>query len=236
MPALHTLEWDSAHFGFDIAKLELDKGESEQKVRALLGRTRAECIISRVPTSDLQGAWVLEESGFELMDILIRLDLGVSAFIRGPSRSGCQVRDYRQSDIASLREIARTSFTTGHFRSDKRFDQKKVDELYSLWVKKCVERQFEFSVAVSDGEPVGFVAARDEGAKSVIELVAVDSATRSRGVGNDLMSCYLETAKQRHGKVEIGVHLDNIPALRLYERLGFAVSQGELTFHRWNDS
>ncbi len=107
--------------------------------------------------------------------------------------------------------------------------------MYALWVEKCTKEGYQLVVAEDDSTLVGFVAAKDDEAESVIELVAVDSQMRSRGIGYDLTTHHLKTARRYYRRAEIGVHLANVPALRLYEHLGFAVNQSELTFHRWAD-
>lgn len=86
-------------------------------------------------------------------------------------------------------------------------------------------------VAVAEGEPIGAVwsrlAAGDDRGFAYLDdatpelAVALLPQHRGRGVGTLLLTRYLEEARALFKAVSLSVSPDN-PAVRLYERLGFA--------------
>ena len=80
--------------------------------------------------------------------------------------------------------------------------------------------------AEDDVEPVGFFTVRKpEGSDGELRFgfVIVDPASRCRGVGGEMLTLGLRRAFDDCGadRVSIGVFDDNLPAIRLYKRLGF---------------
>jgi ribosomal protein S18 acetylase RimI-like enzyme len=52
--------------------------------------------------------------------------------------------------------------------------------------------------------------------------IAVAEAHRGKGLGSELMSLYINAARERFPGVSLGVHPEN-PARKLYERFGFEI-------------
>ncbi len=81
-------------------------------------------------------------------------------------------------------------------------------------------------VAVAKEEILGFaiVEIRKRGLRSVGELVTIDvlESARHKGVGQCLHAA-MEGAVQQHGgkKIRLQVSVENLSALRFYERLGY---------------
>ena len=94
-----------------------------------------------------------------------------------------------------------------------------------------------FDLVLVDGEPAGrlYVDRRDD------EIRLIDIALlpehRGRGIGGRLMRAVLDEARADGLPVQIHVERDN-PAMRLYDRLGFAKveEQGVYWLMRWSPS
>lgn len=69
---------------------------------------------------------------------------------------------------------------------------------------------------------VGFAEFRrlDEG-RALLSYIAVDPDGRGRGIASRLMSVYVTSLGRGQERLELDVFQDNVPALKLYERLGF---------------
>ncbi|MCY0925047.1 GNAT family N-acetyltransferase [Streptomyces sp. H27-H1] len=79
-----------------------------------------------------------------------------------------------------------------------------------------------FSVLEAAGVPVGTVWVAPNGQDSYVFDVAVDEEHRGRGYGRDLMLLAERTALATgHRVLALHVFTDNVPALRLYESLGY---------------
>jgi GNAT superfamily N-acetyltransferase len=73
------------------------------------------------------------------------------------------------------------------------------------------------------GAPIGYAHAKVFGDRGYVFNVVVDPAQRGRGAGGALMEAV--AARLREGgsrRWELNVKIDNAPAIRLYERCGFA--------------
>jgi len=73
-------------------------------------------------------------------------------------------------------------------------------------------------------ELVGLLALSLQGSKGVISVVGVLPEYRGRGIGREIMFFALSKLRDFGVKVvELGVDAQNIPAVKLYEKLGFKV-------------
>jgi dTDP-4-amino-4,6-dideoxy-D-galactose acyltransferase len=151
------------------------------------------------------------------------------------------VDDARADDLPALREIA-CAFRTGHFHADPRIGRARADALYVRWTENSLAgRADAFLVARGgDGRPLGFLTCRISAAADgqpphgVIELVAVDPRAQGQRVGRRLVDASLRWfARAGAGSVEVGTQVDNLAAVRLYQRAGFQCAAFSHTFHRW---
>lgn len=79
--------------------------------------------------------------------------------------------------------------------------------------------------AEAEGGIEGFVLARIAGGEAEILTLAVDPASRRRGLGERLVAAAVEAARAAEaGAVFLEVAVDNPAATSLYEKLGFVVA------------
>ena len=65
-------------------------------------------------------------------------------------------------------------------------------------------------------------------AESAIELtyIGVASTQRGQGLGGQLLSAFIEASRKAgYHSIELSVEIDNVPALALYKRMGFQITQ-----------
>ena len=211
----------------------MNKDDNSASVMNALNACNMDCLIARVSAKTPRDSVILEGAGFRLMDVRIHLDLNLSTFRVHAVHSESKIRLFQARYAVAIRRIARNAFRTDHFHVDPRFNRRKVDDMYSLWVDRCLNEGYALKVATLGNIPVGFIAARGMKGIFYIELVAVAREFRGRGVGHDLVVDSLIDAATRFSRAEIGVQLSNTAAIRLYERIGFKVNSCECTFHWW---
>lgn len=98
-----------------------------------------------------------------------------------------------------------------------------------LWFKAHNRENRPMIVAEERGEAVGFACLSDyriyEAYNATVELsVYVDRRYRHQGIGEQLMRRLMELAEQ-NGEIHVIISVitgDNIPSIRLHEKLGFA--------------
>ena len=131
------------------------------------------------------------------------------------------IRRAVETDIPAVMYVNRVSLPENYPRSF-------FEDLLRRWGKA-------FYVAEHDGEIVGYIMCRVEWGlgfirrglvrKGHVISVAVLKPHRRRGLGTQLMLAAMRDLKDsyRASEVYLEVRVSNIPAIRLYEKLGFRV-------------
>jgi ribosomal protein S18 acetylase RimI-like enzyme len=102
--------------------------------------------------------------------------------------------------------------------------------MYRIWARRCLD---EGVVAVSEGDPAGFVGARARCGEARVELVYVGEDAGGRGLGRALVRTALAAAAC--GRASVATQVGNVAALRLYESLGFRTRATRAILHLWLD-
>ncbi|MEZ0394000.1 MAG: ribosomal protein S18-alanine N-acetyltransferase [Desulfurococcaceae archaeon] len=119
------------------------------------------------------------------------------------------VRDFGPDDVGGVLRLEERCFD-----ADLRYPR-WLFELYAA-------RGAVFRVAVLGQEVVGYVIADVEGGLCHVISIAVDPEHRATGIGTALLCSAVEECRRRGtSKARLEVSVDNLPALRLYEKLGF---------------
>lgn len=102
------------------------------------------------------------------------------------------------------------------------------EECFSLpWSKRAFQESYVkdyayFFVAEIDKEIVGYVGLYKMGNDGDITNIGISSLHRRKGIGYKLMSSVLDFAKRENMEhITLEVRESNIPAIALYEKLGF---------------
>jgi GNAT superfamily N-acetyltransferase len=81
----------------------------------------------------------------------------------------------------------------------------------------------EIRIITRDGADVGWLQVAAEGDGLFLKQLFVDAARQRRGIGTQVMHRLIEEAAHAGRAMTLGVVKTN-PALRLYQRLGFAIT------------
>lgn len=185
----------------------------------------------------------LERHGFLNVDALATFGIQLQALGERsvPGHPGDPVRLVAVSETERIGEIAAESFCHGRFHADPDISPEAVRGLYRQWAVACCEGIAADAVLVAgDQDGVrGFVACSmlpDTAAflqrpAGTIVMIATTTGARGRGVGSRLVAGATAWFKQQGAAaIEVGTQLSNIRAARLYERCGFRLVSGAMSY------
>lgn len=197
---------------------------------------RIDCLYLLADPAETEGLRRLEKRGFRLVDTRVTLkrsDTSPPAPLRLPRG---RFRPALDSDVAGLREIARTSHRNTRFSSDGHFPAPLCDSLYERWIERSCRGQAD-RVLVAEWERAlaGYITCHREGSKDGrIGLFAVDQDARGNGIGAGLIREAIRWFRSE-GLTDILVATqgDNEPAQRAYRKEGFLAESVRFWFHYW---
>ena len=182
------LDWDSAFFGFRIARLR----QSDVTARSLCdvfewcNREQVRCLYFLVSSGFSDLIELAEANRFRMADVRITLAREPKADA-APTKS---LRAFRESDLSSLRAIAAVSHRDSRFYNDPGFPNQQCDELYQTWIERsCHGYADTVLVAEHCLEPAGYVSCHlDSECIGTIGLLAVAHFARGLGLGGQLVA------------------------------------------------
>ncbi len=189
-------------------------------------------VYAKVPVSPIGQAARLEERGFHLVDTAV-------AFVKSIGEEGhcpCahDLRFARPEDEQQVADVARCSFSFSRFHRDQAFSRDAADDLKAQWARNYFigKRGDAMVVAEADGVVAGFLQLlcnRDSKVLTV-DLIAVDPRFQRMGCAAEMLR-YAENQLEGFETIKVGTQLANKPSLRLYEGLGFRISDAHYVFH-----
>jgi ribosomal protein S18 acetylase RimI-like enzyme len=245
---LEPLPWDSRVIDIPSAKCEFVCVEDSAIVNALLDAALAEAardrlrhISVRVDAGDDPAVHALERRGFLNVDALLTFEAAVADLPQRRSAATVSLRTGNAADAAAVGEIAAHAFVHGRFHSDPSLTRERAGSVYRTWAEECCRGTAadHVLVAAAGGDTVGFVACRMQRDTAVhlkrptgtISLIASDESMRGAGIGTMLVSGAAEWFRNEGAvAVGIGTQLRNVVAARLYERCGFRLVSGAMSF------
>jgi len=228
------LEWDSEFFGFPVAKI---LGPAPAKLERTLVELRTRGVrLAYWTRAGLSGQDLatLQAKGGILVDQRTTLERTLSPASAEPSTN---VTEYTgESADAALISLAIQSGAYSRFRLDPKIPPGKFEELYSQWIRNSVNHRIADKVFVArDNDSImGMITCKRHGEVGEIGLVAVNDEARGKGIGTDLVkfadSWFFGAGMKSSRVVTQGA---NQPALQLYLKCGYHVTQTEPTLHFW---
>jgi GNAT superfamily N-acetyltransferase len=216
------LPWDSDFFGVRVGRAVVPEEPLETAV-ALAREQGVECLYVEVTGAEPRAIEEAVRSGAQLVDLRTTLDLA------GPIElaPGNRARRASAADAPMLEELARELSAFSRFAVDQRIPKAKVEEMYDIWVRRCLD---EGVVTVATAGS-GFVGVRTFEDSTNVELVYVSPRAAGGGLGADLLAAALAPA----AAATVVTQAWNVPALRLYESLRFRTRSLTAILHLWLD-
>jgi dTDP-4-amino-4,6-dideoxy-D-galactose acyltransferase len=230
--------FDWGVFGFKVAKITNVGGSGSSKV---LDR-RVKKLIKELITSEVEYAsyrvqannvpviHALERSGFILVDGLISLSIDTSSIT---PEVAPEIREAHKNDLAQLRKLTSGLYSFSRIDNDPLIPKDPASKFYVKWIENSVLGKVADSVLVwlEHGKIAGYITLQKKGQ---IPLIGVSKKFQGKGIAKKLLSASFRRFKEWGVReVIIETQMDNIPALRAYQSVGFKISDSHLTF-RWS--
>ncbi len=241
---VQVLEWDSQFFGYPVGRLlELNSTDSAQAVQECV--LKSGCRVVYVGTTEekpeLSGHFVLNQ--VELQCSLRNPEEWAVQATRAENETQATgpelvLQSYLGSADESLVQLALQAGWSSRFCVDARFGQAAFERLYATWIdRSCTRELADVVLTASLGQGwVGLVTAAFNPPTAKIGLIAVHREARGLGIGRHLMAKVARLAAASGcDRLSVITQTDNVPAIRLYERMGFQQSQLIHWYHIWSD-
>jgi ribosomal protein S18 acetylase RimI-like enzyme len=239
-PPCELLDWDTHHFGLQIARVTAGRLDAESAVAVdrFCDERSVRCLYLFADDSDAESARVAAEHGFRHVDLRSCMRHPLDAIPEPPPPSGnWKIRAGTEDDLDALGLLSARSHLSSRFRFDRAFPPDRVDALYALWVKRGLENEARALLVVElDGDPCGYQVIRplDEDGTGAMELLAIDEAHRRKGVAIWLLCESLRTMERAGASsVTTVISARNVRSTRVHQRLGFLTERVESCHHRW---
>lgn len=232
------LPWDTEFLGFPVARLR-PTALDEAAFDAVLRHCRAvgiRLLYLYADPADAVTAATARRAGLPLADHRLTFEMLLPATPNYTARTGFQIRP-TTTYSSRLEALVWQSGEYSRFRRDPNFAPDVFPRLYSQWLRNILAGRTarQLLVAESADEVVqGLLVLDEKPHQTSLELLAVDTALRGRGLGWQ----FLEAAQRQayawgHPALRLVTQADNEPACRLYRRFGFRVTHEEHLYHCW---
>ena len=192
---------------------------------------------AKVPTRDVTAASNATRAGFTVVDVNVTFDWDAGAADADTSRiDAVEVALADAGDVAAVEAIAAHCFTFSRFHLDQAIGQDRANEVKRKWARDaCGGRASAVYVARRQHVVAGFLAVLESksaaGTDAVIDLVGVAAGHQGQGAGRALSRMFVDQWRSRADRLRVGTQVSNIPAMRLYESIGFRVAETSYVLH-----
>ena len=231
------LSWDSEFFGLRIAKALIHRVDAPQmlSIQSWCTQQKIDCFYFLSDADDPLTTQLLEQHAYHLVDTRLTFERRLMGDLPPFDTMKAIIRDAHDGDIQSLKRIAQHSYQHTRYYFDGRFPIEQCNELYVTWIEKSYRGYADKDwVAELEGVVVGFITASLHNHQGDIGLVGVDSQHSGKGIGYQLVLFALAWLQQNKAQsVKVVTQGRNIPAQRLYQRVGFITHSLQHWYHYW---
>ena len=206
-------------------------------------------LLCKMSDLDDEKASALIKNGLELVDTLVDFVCALpnerSLGLQQKSvQSGFELRLATVADTDSLAEVARASFANhfGRFHSDRRIGREQATRIYEEWIRSCASGWADWIIlAVKDKRIAGYSAWKKPCSLDLRHNIRLAHYSIA-GIHPDFFGKGLFTTLTRTGMemmqghalwLEGPTHIENHPAQRAYEKLGWKRVGTQTSFHKW---
>lgn len=172
----------------------------------------------------------LESVGFRLVDtnLVFNKVIGSSTNLEISST----LRFANAKDETDVVKVAEESFRYSRFHLDPGFTLDIANKIKAEWTRNFFKqkRGTHLVVSESDGRIAGFLLLIGQGSALTIDLIAVSSRARRMGLARSMIN-FAERELTQFQELRVGTQVANVPSVRLYEGLGFRLSQAHYVLH-----
>lgn len=236
------LAWDTDFFGFRIARVTGNQ-LSPDKITAInkwCNKNHIECLYFLAESGDRETVTIVEDSGFNFVDI--RVTFSRPIFEKGRENKYSQtddllMRSSKRADIPKLQSIAREVYSQTRFHFDPNFPTEKCHEFYEQWIKNSCEGYADIVfVAIYKSRIAGYISCHssEDGQIGKISLIGVSRENQNQGLGKQLIRHAIQWfSANKIKQIRVITQGSNIPAQRLYQSIGFRTRSVKSWYHKW---
>ena len=238
---IHGLAWDTEHFGFPCANIDISGILQENDVSEISNLSRQ----YRFVTIHNPDVFEANEKVFLNLPNVIKTDVNIRLCNDGPLISPIEMREDFSVSLSSncsldanVFEAVQGSFVHSRFYQDKHISTEKADGVFYNWLKNAQNRPDKyFCICRSQAHCAGVMLLSFLDAKNVvIELLSVSREFQRLGIGTAMMQCLGEFCRQNGiTKIWVGTQKRNSAALTFYKKNNFKLDKKIHIYHMWND-
>lgn len=231
--AIEKLEWDSTHFKLSVGKFELSN-DSDFELLSSLSKDAFDVIyLFTTPELSQQfNSWFL----FHQLNLMDRKQLLAMAVPNGRSIE----IDSSISEVTILSEralsLAFQSAAYSRFKIDSNFEKEVWQTLYTNWIEGSVSKRIAKATYgyFEAGNLLGLITYGIKNGAGDIGLLAVDEATRGKGIGKKLVAKVInQSISDTLEKLTVVTQGLNVNAVNFYKTCGFEVENEIDIYHYW---
>jgi len=229
---------DTGYFGISSARVIFKKAcLNTQNQNDLINFTQDFEFITLINKANdpFNNRWLGEKTKAFLTDINIQLSKKVTVTEKSDEYL-LMVSDRFPRDERII-QIAKTSFGFSRFLNDPYLPLEKARGIYADITKNAFGKAGRFFVVYNTGDIVsGFLlfSINPPASSSTIELIAIDTSQKGRGIGRALIKSMERYVKEKGViTIHVGTQLDNIAALKFYTLNGFSYFEQNSVYHYW---
>jgi hypothetical protein len=233
-------DWDTNHFGFKVAKLNVATPNEIPQALEFCTKEEVVLLIYRCNTNDTPSTHLLEQQGFLLMDTIVDSCLDLATWRMPVDTDLSGIRWYREGDAASIVTIAEKAFKgyIGHFHKDPKLDPDKSDSLYAKWAyNSCYDKSLAAGMVVAEleGEVVGFLSiVPPKDGKGDFGIGGMSPNTQGKGIFPKLYLFSFDWLKSQGVTwVQDKTVVNNYAELKVLIKVGMRPFNSLYTFHKW---
>jgi len=227
-------------FGFVTAKVNLVAGDDLAEALDWCEKNRAEFLIARLPTDQIQMVQAMERAGFMLSDTLVYFRKKNLETIASDLPTGYSWRLAQTGDHAEVEELAMKTFAgyTGHYHADSKLKKIDSDLVYSSWAaNSCVDKQLADAVIlIENDQKIAAFATVKKVETYMSEGILFGVAPEHQG--KSLYAALMSLAQQWStnatlSQMIVSTQITNLAVQKVWCRQGFEPHQSFYTFHKW---
>lgn len=202
------------------------------QIDQLCFKEKIQYVTTRFSMKEINTIQLLESNGFITTDNLITFSLDTKDI----KNLQYLEKDYdidildknNPEHVDKIKEISKISFINDRFHNDPLISNEIANQIYYEWMENSCKNDHETIVTAlnKNDNPLGFVICQTSNILNLkigtIVLIAVDNKQRKRNIGYNMLIKSLKRFKDSNiDVVQVGTQLSNIPAQRLYLKMGF---------------
>jgi ribosomal protein S18 acetylase RimI-like enzyme len=237
--------WLTNIFGYPVFRIDVSApDEPTSQIAGLIKRHASERPTSfyyaKVDTKQIEVVRQLGSAGLYVVDVNVTfsIDVKVPASIFAlADPAGLSIREVEPADHHAVLNIAGTCFRYSRFHLDPLVPPVIANRIKREWIHSYIEKKRgeQLFAALEADVPVGFlavIASRTNGRPGyTIDLIGVAPEYQGQGIGRALTAFFIDHYNERAEYLQVGTQAANIASMRLYQKLGFYISQTQYVMH-----